>query len=78
MAGVLQEEGDADSRARTRSKLNISSFLRLPHLSDCFISTRNSMSMVLLLQMVVVVVVGRGWIGGGWLIYNRVWEGDRR
>ena len=31
------------------------------------------MSIVLLLQM---VGGGEGgWIGGGWLIYNRVWEG---
>ena len=31
--------------------LNILSFLTLPHLSDCIICTRNSMSIVLLLQM---------------------------
>ena len=34
-----------------KCKLNISSFLTLPHLSDCLISTRNYMSNVLLLQM---------------------------
>ena len=54
-----------------KCKLNILSFLSLPHLSDCLIYPRNSMSIVLLLQM-----IGDG-IGGGWLIYNRVWEGDR-
>ena len=35
-----------------KCKLNISSLLTLPHLSDCHICTRNSMSIVLLLQMV--------------------------
>ena len=52
MAGVLQEAGDADLRVAPdpKCKLNIS-FLTLPHLSDCFICTRNSMSIVLLLQM---------------------------
>ena len=35
-----------------KCKLNIRSFLRLPHLSDCLICTRNSMSIVLLLQMI--------------------------
>ena len=53
-----------------KCKLNISSFLKLPHLSDCLICTGNSMSILLLLQM-----MGNG-IGGGWLIYNRVWEGQ--
>ena len=33
--------------------LNTSSLFRFPHLSDCLISTRNSMFIVLLLQMVV-------------------------
>ena len=36
----------------TKCKLNIS-FLTLPDLSDRFVCTRNSMSIVLLLQMVV-------------------------
>ena len=35
-----------------KCKLNISSFFTLPHLSDCLICTSNSMSIVLLLQMV--------------------------
>ena len=34
-----------------KCKLNISSFLKLPHLSDCLICTRNYISIVLLLQM---------------------------
>ena len=33
-----------------KCKLNISSFLKLPHLLDCLISTWNSVSIVLLLQ----------------------------
>ena len=45
-----------------KCKLNILSFLSLPHLSDCLIYSRNSMSIVLLLQM-----IGDG-IGAGWLI----------
>ena len=35
-----------------KCKLNISPLLTLPHLSDCLICTRNSMSIVLLVQMV--------------------------
>ena len=34
-----------------KCKLNISSFLALPHLLDCLICTRNSVSIVLLLWM---------------------------
>ena len=34
-----------------KGKLNISPFLKLPHLLDCLISTSNSVSIVLLLQM---------------------------
>ena len=34
-----------------KSKLIISSFLTLPHLLDCLICTRNTMSIILLLQM---------------------------
>ena len=53
-----------------KCKLNISSFLTLPHLPDCLICIRNSMSLVLLLQMM------GGWVRWGkWLIYNSVWEG---
>ena len=54
-----------------KCKLNVSLFLTLPHLSDYLICTRNSMSIVLLLQMV------RDRIGGQWLIYNRMWEGGQ-
>ena len=42
-----------------KCKLNISSFLTLPDLSDCLICTRNAMPIVLLLQ-----IMGDG-IGGG-------------
>ena len=34
-----------------KCKLNIASFLTLPHLLDCLICTRNSVSIVLLLRM---------------------------
>ena len=54
MAGVLQEAGNADSRTPAldpKCKFNTSSFLTLPHLPDCLISTRNYMSNILLLQM---------------------------
>ena len=35
-----------------KCKFNISSFLTLPHLSDCLICTWNSVSIVFLLEMV--------------------------
>ena len=54
-----------------KCKLNISSFLTLPHLSDCLICTRNSVSIILLLWM-----MGDG-IGGGWLLHIRVWVGGQ-
>ena len=63
VAGVLQEAGNADSRVPAldpKCKFNVSSFLTLPHLPDCLISTRNYMSNLLLLQMMVVVGVGGG------------------
>ena len=46
---------DVDSRICTRSlcKLVISWFFTVPHLIDCLICTRNPMSIVLLLQMMV-------------------------
>ena len=53
-----------------KCKLNMPSFLTLPHLSDCVICTRNSMSIVLLLRMVggwdiwAVVDLEQG-VGGG-------------
>ena len=55
--------------ADPKCKLIISSFLTLPHLLDCPTCNRNAMSIVLLLKM-----MGDG-IGGGWLIYIRVWVG---
>ena len=45
------------------SKLNISSFFTLPHLLDCLICTRNSVSIV-------------RWDRWGWLIFIRVWVGE--
>ena len=48
-------------------KLNISQFLTFPHLLDCVICTRNSVSIVLLLWMM------GGWDRWGWLIHIRVW-----
>ena len=42
-----------------KCKFNISSYLTLAHLSDCHICTRNSMSIVLLLQMM------GGWVRWG-------------
>ena len=53
-----------------KCKFNISSFLTLPYLLDCFICIWNSMSIVLLLQMMGgwdrwgVVNLYRG-VGGG-------------
>ena len=51
-----------------KCKLNISSFLTLPHVLDCLICSRNSVSIVLLLSM-----MWDGIGGGGWLIHIRVW-----
>ena len=54
-----------------KCKLNISSFLTLPHLLDCLICTRNSVSIVLLLGMMGgwdrkgVVVDSYQGVGGG-------------
>ena len=71
---VLQEAGDADSGPAPdpRCKLIISSFLALSHLLDCLICTRNTMSIVLLLQM-IGGCGSWGEAGGfGGLIYIRV------
>ena len=61
VAGVLREAGDADSRALPdpKCKLNISSFLTVPHLLDCLVCTRNSVSILFLLWM-----MGGGGRGG--------------
>ena len=72
--GMLTQGPSPDSKC----KLNISSFLTLPHLLDCLICTRSSVSIVLLLRMMggrdrweVVDPyqgVGRGTEGGYYLI----------
>ena len=51
VAGVLQEAGmlTQGPAPDPKCKLNISSFLTLPHLLDCLICTRNSVSIALLL-----------------------------
>ena len=63
--GVLTQGPARDPKC----KLNMSSFLTLPHLPDCCICSRTSMALVFLLQMT------REWDSWGWMIYNRVWEG---
>ena len=55
-----------------KCKLNISSFLTLPHLLDCLNCTRNSVPIVLLLKM---MAGWDRWGRGGWLIDIRVWVG---
>ena len=64
VAGILQEAGmlTQGPAPDPKCKLNLWSFLTLPHLSDSLICTRSSMPIVLLLQM-----VGDG-LGRGWLI----------
>ena len=63
-------------RPDPKCKLNMWSFLTLPHLLDYLICTRNSMSIVLLLWM---MGWGGGWHrlgrgGGGWFISGCGWE----
>ena len=65
--GMLTQGPTSDLKC----KFNISSFLRLPHSSDCLICTRNSFFIVLLLSMI------ERWDMWGWLIDSRVWLGDR-
>ena len=65
--GILTQGPTPDLKC----KLIISPFLSLPHLLDCLICTRNAMSIILLLQL-----MGDG-LGGEWLIYIRVWVGNR-
>ena len=71
-ADVLQEAGDADTRAPQDPKceLNITSILTLPYLLHCPICAKNIMVTVLLLQEM------GGWVGWGWFIYLRVCMGD--
>ena len=52
-----------------KCRFNISPFLALPHLLDCLVCTRNSLSIVMLLAK-----MGDG-IGGACLIHIRVWVG---
>ena len=55
VAGVLQEAGYADSRACTRSQVEVD-YSNIPytsHLLDCVLCSRNVRSIVLLLQMMV-------------------------
>ena len=70
MAGVLQEAGDADSRARTRSQVSVeyfiipytSTFIRLSHLYQEFC-----------VQCIIILNDGGKWDRwGGWLIHIRV------
>ena len=65
--GILTQGPAPDHKC----KLNISSLLTLPHLLDCLIYTRNSVSIVLLLWMM------GGWDRWGWLIHIRVWVGGQ-
>ena len=65
--GILTQGPTPDPKC----KLIISPFLSLPHLLDCLICTRNAMSIILLLQL-----MGDGLVGE-WLIYIRVWVGNR-
>ena len=54
-----------------KCKVDIS-FLTLPHLLDCLICTRNSITIVLLLQMMGAM----GYVGSGWFI-TRCRRGDK-
>ena len=68
-------EGNAASRLGLTldlwCKLNISSLIKLLHLLGCLICVKNIMIIVVLLKMM------RDGNGGGWLIYVRVWVGDK-
>ena len=67
-------QGPAPDR---KCKLNISSTLTLPPLLDCLICARNSMSILLLLQMLgdgMVIFLSRyGWGVKGWVLPYRFW-----
>ena len=56
-------------------KLNVSSFLTLPHLLDCFSCTRNSVFIVLFLGIMWGWDRWRG--GGAWLFHIRLWVGEQ-
>ena len=76
MAVFLQEAGDADSRVvpDPKCKLNMSSFLTLAHFVDCLYFTSNTISIVLLLEMIGGMV--------RWLVIELyqdiVWETGRQ
>ena len=58
-------------------KLNISSFLTLPHPSDCLICANDTM-IIVLLQQIMGGWEGWGGVGeGGWFIDIKVWVGGR-
>ena len=73
VAGVLQEAGDTDSRARTRSQVQVeyfiipytSTFIRLSHLYQEFC------------VHCIVIMNDGGWDRWGWLIHIRVWVGGQ-
>ena len=67
VADVLQEAGDADSRARTRCQGQVQYLIipYTPHLWDCLICTRNFVSIVLLLWMIGEKMVDLYPGGGG-------------
>ena len=73
VAGALQEAGmlAQGPAPDPKCKLNISSFLTLPHPSDCLICANDIMIIVLLLQ-----IMG-GWEGWRWFIDVRVWVGGQ-
>ena len=77
VTGILQEAGNADSRVilYSKCKLIISSVLTLPHLLDCLICTRNTMTVVVLLQMMRgnEVAGGGGWFILGYELGYREW-----
>ena len=57
-------------------ELNISSFLTLPHPSDCLICA-NDIMIIVLLQQIMGGWEGWGVGGGGWFIDIKVWVGGR-
>ena len=57
----------------SKCKLIISPFLTFPHLIDCLICTRNVMSVVLSLEL----MVGSAGLHWGCLIHIRVWMRQR-
>ena len=73
VAGVLQEAGDADSRARIRSQVKVeyfiipytSTLIRLSHLYQEFCAH------------CIIIMNDGGWVGGGWLVHIRVWVGGQ-